>query len=113
MAQSVKHLTLDFGPGHDLSGMEWKSMSGSVLCGASASLPLPPSLSNKQIKKKKNRCQGDMASVVLNLLYLRILCHQVQVSVGDFGCRNLELKRRDLSSKQICELPIISKATKM
>ena len=51
MAQSVKHLTLDFGSGHDLRIHEFETLSGSVhtmwsLCGI-LSLPLsaPPLLS--------------------------------------------------------------------
>ena len=46
VAQSLEHLTLDFGSGHDLRVVRWSPMSGSVLCEepASESLSVPPHL---------------------------------------------------------------------
>ena len=45
MAQSIKHLTLDFGSGHDLKVMRSSPMSGSALGGGgpleNLSFPLP------------------------------------------------------------------------
>ena len=42
VAQLVKHLTLDFGSGHDLMVVGWSPALGSVLCRESASPSLPP-----------------------------------------------------------------------
>ena len=46
MAQLVKHLTLDFGPGYDLGVVRSSPKLSSALSGESAgdSLPLPPPL---------------------------------------------------------------------
>ena len=62
MAQSVEHLTLDFGSGHDLTVHEIEPItSGSALTAENLlgilSLPLPCSFSlSKQTNKQKNVC---------------------------------------------------------
>ena len=60
MAQSVKHLALDFGSGHDLTVPEIETHVGLRDAWDSPSLPAPPQLvpslslsQNKQIKIKK------------------------------------------------------------
>ena len=40
MVQSIKHLTLDFGSGHDLRVMSWRPALGSELKILSLSLPI-------------------------------------------------------------------------
>ena len=68
MAQSVKHLTHDFGPGHDLMACEFDPSSASALTAQSLlgilspSLSAPPPLAlylslkiNKNKLKKKKR----------------------------------------------------------
>ena len=65
VAQSVKHLTLDFDSGHDIMVMRTSLMSGSVLSmepGLGFSLPTPPCPSpylcflSKLINIKKKQC---------------------------------------------------------
>ena len=58
MAQLVKHVTLDFGSGHDLRVVRLSSALGSAECGSclgfSLLLPLPHSGSLSLSLKKKN-----------------------------------------------------------